>query len=188
MLLARLSVQFDAAYRSFFMRIAIASLVVFALFPLLTLVHRSHADDHLALPTYDWKALDSIIGAKGTLNDDVYTYLLPRNDLNVAVDGMDVPAGAGIASQFYFYKCSCGKIKVVGQFCCADYEANDVIDAIRPGAILDVSNIGPMFIGDKPRVMVVRFQGEGDATAMAKLLKSALGWMGDARTATHSVR
>jgi Domain of Unknown Function (DUF1259) len=170
------------------MRIAIASLLLLAMIPLLTLVHRSQADDNSAPPPYDWKSLDSVIGAKGELKDDVYTYVLPRNDLNVAVDSMDVPAAAGISSQFYFFKCSCGKIRVVGQFCCADYEANDVIDAIRPGAMLEISNVGPMFISDKPRVMIVRFQGEGDATAMAKLIKSALGWMGDARTATQPTR
>ena len=78
-------------------------------------------------------------------------------------------------------------MRVVGQFCCADYEANDVIDAIRPGAMIEVANVGPMFISDKPRVTIVRFQGEGDAAALAKLLKSALGWMGDARSATQPV-
>jgi len=116
------------------------------------------------------------------------TYTLPRKDLNVAVDGMDVPAAAGVSSQFYFFKCSCGKMRVVGQFCCADYETNDVIDAIRPGAMLEVANVGAMFNSDKPRVTIVRFQGEGDAEAMAKLLKSALRWMGEARTATQPVR
>jgi hypothetical protein len=101
---------------------------------------------------------------------------------------MDVPAAAGISSQFYFFKCSCGKMRVVGQFCCCDYEANDVIDAIRPGALLEVSNVGPMFLSDKPRLTVVRFQGEGDAATMARLLKSALGWMGEARSATQPVK
>jgi len=163
------------------MRIAIISLPLLALLPLLSFVHRTRADD--AAPAFDWKSLDAIIGVKGAVNNDICTFTLPRTDLNVAVDGMDVPTGAGIASQFYFFRCSCGKMRVVGQFCCADYETNDVIDAIRPGAMLEVAGTGPMFLSDKPRIMLVRFQGEGDATAMAKLLKSALGWMGDARNA-----
>jgi hypothetical protein len=170
------------------MRTAIVSLIVLALVPLLTIVHRSRADDKPAAPTFDWKTLDVILGAKGELKDDVYTFTLPRNDLNVVVDGMDVPAAAGISSQFHFFICSCGKMRLVGQFCCTDYEANDVIDAIRPGAMLEVSNVGAMFNSDKPRLTIVRFQGEGDAETMAKLLKSALGWMGDARNATQPVR
>ena len=140
------------------------------------------ADD----PPYDWKPLDKIVGATGTLKDDVYTFTLPRADLDVAVDGMAVPAAAGIASDFRFFRCTCGKVRVVGQFCCADYEVNDVIDAVRRGALIQVASVGPMFLGDRPRVTIVRFQGEGDASALAKLLRDALDWTGDARIATQA--
>jgi hypothetical protein len=141
------------------------------------------ADD--ASPPFDWHALDKVVGSTGVLHDDVYSYTLPRGDLDVAVDGMAVPAAAGIASEFHFFRCSCGKTRVVGQFCCADYEANDVVDAIRLGAMIQVGGMGPMFTGDKPRITIVRFQGEGDASALAKLLHDGLGWMGDARMATQ---
>ena len=141
------------------------------------------ADD--APPPFDWHGLDRTVGAAGVLHDDVYTYTLPRADLDVAVDGMAVPAAAGIASEFHFFRCSCGKTRVVGQFCCADYEANDVVDAIRPGALIEVGGMGPMFTADKPRLTVVRFQGEGDASALAKLLHDGLGWTGEGRLATQ---
>jgi len=168
------------------MRIALTSLLLLALIPILTTSHRLHGaadDDTPATQPYDWKPLDAIIGAKAEFKDQVDTFTLPRNDLDVAVDSMEVPAAAGVASEFHFFRCSCGKMRVVGQFCCADYEANDVIDAIRAGSIIEVANVGPMFISDKPRVTIIRFQGEGDATALAKLLKSGLSWMGDARNA-----
>jgi hypothetical protein len=168
------------------MRNVILCLLVVSLFPILSFIHQTHAADDV--PPYDWKQLDPIFGTKGELKDGVYSFTLPRNDLNVAVDGMEIPTAAGIASQFFFFRCSCGKMRVVGQFCCCDYETNDVIDAIRPGALLEVSNIGPMFNSDKPRLSIVRFQGEGDATAMAKLLKNGLTWMGDARTTTQPAR
>ncbi len=132
-------------------------------------------------PPYDWKVLDAVVGSAGTLKDDVYTFAVPRADLDVTVDGMGVPAAAGLQSEFRFFRCSCGKMRVVGQFCCADYEANDVVDAIRPGALIQVGGMGPMFTNDRPHLTLVRFQGEGDATALAKLLKSGLGWMGVAR-------
>jgi hypothetical protein len=130
---------------------------------------------------YEWKPLDKVIGSVGVLKDDVCTFTVPRNDLDVAVDGMAVPAAAGIASEFRFFRCSCGKTRVVGQFCCADYEVNDVLDAIRPAAMIQVASVSPMFLADKPRVMIVRFQGEGEATALARLLKAGLDWTGDAR-------
>ncbi len=136
-------------------------------------------------PPYDWRPLDQVIGSAGVLKDEVYTFTVPRVDLDVAVDGMAVPAAAGLASEFHFFRCTCGKTRVVGQFCCADYEANDVVDAVRVGALIQVASVSPMFVADRPRVVVVRFQGEGDASALAKLLRAALDWTGDARQATQ---
>jgi hypothetical protein len=150
---------------------------------ILALSHHLRADDVAVKPPYDWRPLDAIIGTPAVLKDGVDTFNLPRTDLDVAVDSMEVPTGAGIASEFHFFHCSCGKMRVVGQFCCADYEANDVIDAIRVGAVMQVASVGPMFVSDKPRITIVRFQGEGDAELLAKLLKSGLSWMGDARMA-----
>ncbi len=118
------------------MRKAFTALFLIVLIPLLTTAHhlRGAADDEK--PTtqpYDWTPLDKVIGVKGEFKNDVCTFVLPRTDLTVAVDSMEVPIAAGIASEFHFFRCSCGKMRVVGQFCCVDYETNDVIDAIRVG-------------------------------------------------------
>jgi hypothetical protein len=157
-------------------------LAILVLASILVLSRHLQADDPTPVtPPYDWRPLDGIIGSTGALREDVDTFTLPRTDLNVSVDSMEVPAAAGIASEFHFFHCSCGKMRVIGQFCCADYESNDVIDAIRVGAIMQVANVGPMFVSDKPRIMIVRFQGEGDAFTLAKLIKSGLSWMGDER-------
>ena len=138
--------------------------------------------DGPAVPPFDWHPIDRLIGSPpGVLKDDVYTVTVPRADLDVSVDGMSVPTAAGIASTFHFFRCSCGKARIVGQFCCTDDEANDVIDAIRVGAIVQVSSVGPMFVNDRPRVMLVRIQGEGDPDGLAKLIRAGLDWMGDAR-------
>src|SRR5271170_3913158 len=137
------------------------------------------------VPTYDWTQLDAAVGATGSLHDNVCTFTLPRSDLNVTVEGMEIPATAGVASEFNFFQCPCGKIRVVGQFCCADYEANDVIDAIRVGDAIRISGMAPMFVDDKPHLLLIRFQGEGDGVALAKLLHSGLRWIGPARSATQ---
>jgi hypothetical protein len=148
----------------------------------------ANTDDDNSPPPYDWSQFDPIFKLHGELKDDVYTVTIPRTDLNVTVEGMDVPAAAGIASVFHFYRCPCGKIRVVGQFCCADFESNDVIDAIRAGNAITVASVGPMFVGDKPRMTVLRFQGEGDGVLLAKLLKFGLDWTGPARSATQPIR
>jgi hypothetical protein len=111
----------------------------------------------------------------------VYIVTVPRNDLDVTIDGMSVPIAAGIASTFHFYRCSCGKMSVLGEFIVVDYEANDVIDALRPGNTIQVTAVSQIAIGVRPPLVSVRFHGEGEATPLAKLIREALRWTGTER-------
>ncbi len=128
----------------------------------------------------DYSGVARTMGRAGVLHDGVYTVTVPRDDLMVSIEGMDVPAAAGISSVFNFYKCTCGKSVVIGQFLCADYEANDVLLSLQQNDIL-VSSVSPYLIYEKPRLLCVRFQSEGDAQKQAAALKAALGW-----TAKHT--
>jgi hypothetical protein len=127
-----------------------------------------------------WKQVAEALGKAGELKDGVYTVSFPRDDLNVRIEGMDVPTGAGIESTFHFYQCSCGKTVVIGQFVCADYEANDVAYALQKENLL-VSAMGPYLLYEKPRLMVVRFQAEGKPQPLAAAIKSAINWTGKNR-------
>src|SRR4051812_23241510 len=64
-----------------------------------------------AAETVDWKKdVAGVLGKPGTLNakERVYTVTIPRDDIDLKIDGMSVPTAAGIASNFHFYLCSCG--------------------------------------------------------------------------------
>jgi hypothetical protein len=127
-----------------------------------------------------WKQISTALGRQGELKDGVYTITVPRDDLNVRIDGMDVPTAAGIASTFRFYICSCGKTVVIGEFVCADYEANDVAYALQKENLL-ISSMGPYLLYDKPHLMAVRFQAEGKPQPLANAIKSAIDWTGKNR-------
>jgi hypothetical protein len=99
----------------------------------------------------------------------------------VTIDGMGIPTAAGLESEFRFYRCPCGKLNVVGQFCVTDYESNDVAAALE-NSRFDVASMSPMFLYDKPRMMILRFQGEGSPEDLGKTLHDALGWIGPERT------
>ena len=132
-----------------------------------------------------WKHISDILGRPGVLANKVYTVTIPRDDLDVSVEQMEVPTAAGIESSFRFYRCPCGKINVIGQFVTADYEANDVIDALRQKQFV-VASLGPLLVYERPRLMLIRFQaesGEEGAAGLARVLKSALDWTGKARLA-----
>jgi hypothetical protein len=166
----------------------VISLIALALLTLSPFHVRADDDAPATAPAYDWKPLDKILKLPGTLHADVYTYTIPRTDLEVAVDSMEVPTAAGVQSELNFFRCTCGKTRVVGQLCCCDYEANDVIDALRAGNAVTVANVGPMFMYDRPRLTIVRFQGEGEASGLAAALKRALDCTGDNRTSTQPAK
>src|SRR4051812_38941985 len=122
------------------------------------------------------------LGVAGSADGEVFVVRIPRTDLSLNFENGQVPIAAGIESVFYFFPCPCGKTNVIGQLCAVDYEANDVVDALRAApALIRVTSIGPMLIGEKPRLTLIRFQGEGDADALAKSLKEALRWIGEER-------
>ncbi|HWE03517.1 MAG TPA: DUF1259 domain-containing protein [Tepidisphaeraceae bacterium] len=127
--------------------------------------------------------ISKVLERPGVTRDGVYIVTVPRDDLDVTILGMGIPTAAGIESVFYFYRCPCGKMNVAGQFVTADYESNDVVDALRQNAILRVASIAPMLQYEKPRLDIIRFQGEGDAVAMAKIIREALRWTGKERMA-----
>jgi Domain of Unknown Function (DUF1259) len=133
-----------------------------------------------------WGDIAKVLERKGVIKDGVYVVTVPRDDLDVTIEGMGIPTAAGIESVFYFYRCPCGKMNVAGQFVTADYEANDVADALRQGQ-LKITSIGPLLLYEKPRLLVVRFQAEGDAVLMAKALREALRWTAAERMAPQKL-
>ena len=134
-----------------------------------------------------WQNIRAALGKPGTLDDGVLTLVFPRDDLQVTVQGNDVPVGAGLWSEFRFWRCPCGLINVAGQFVLADYESNDVIDALREGHI-EIVSVGPFLVHERPRLTMVRFLGENKSGgALAKTLRETLTWTGKERMAPQKL-
>jgi len=135
------------------------------------------------MPASPWPALSEMLGLKGVEHDKVYTVTVPRTDLYVETpDAGQIPIAAGLESTFHFFMCPCGKTNVVGTFLVADYESNDVIDELR-AKLIHVVAVSPAFYNETPRLLTVRFQGEGKAEDIAFAIKAALDRTGDARNA-----
>ncbi len=120
-----------------------------------------------------WQELDGLLGAKGVTLDGVHTYRFVRNDLDVSVEGMPIPSAAGIETVFHFYRCTCGHMNVVGQFVVTQAASSDVQGVLSGGEHLRVVSIGPLLLGEVPRLLVIRFQGEGTLGEMATTLQAA---------------
>ncbi len=135
------------------------------------------------------KALAQAIGAKeGQTSGRVHTLTLPRSDLDVNTLEMgDIPVEAGLTSVFHVFRCGCGKYYILGQFCVTDYESNDVIDALR-GGNLSIASVAPMLLQEKPRIVLIRFQGEGQMEELIKPMKEAVRWIGENRSKPNLVK
>ena len=135
------------------------------------------------------KALAQAIGAKeGQTTGRVHTLTLPRSDLDVnTLELGDIPVEAGLASVFHVFRCGCGKYYILGQFCVTDYESNDVIDALRGGK-LSIASVAPMLLQERPRIVLIRFQGEGQIEELIKPMKEAVRWIGENRTKPNLVK
>ncbi len=117
---------------------------------------------------------------EGQLDGGVYTVSYPRTDLTVNHEMGEVPAAAGLISRFYFFPCPCGRLNLVGEFVVCDYESSDVIDELR-SAHIKIASIAPILQGERPRLLSIRFEGEGSAAELAAGLRKALSWTGDER-------
>jgi hypothetical protein len=125
--------------------------------------------------------LSKYLERKGTYKTpDVYVVTVPRDDWTIMIEGMEVPTAAGLESVFQFYFCSCGKTNVIGQFCVQDYEANDVIDALR-AARIEIASVAPMLLHTRQSPVIIRFFAESYPEPLGKGIREALRWTGKER-------
>jgi hypothetical protein len=146
-------------------------------------------DEKKKLEPEKTEALAKALGVKGqVVNDKVFVISLPRTDLDVyTTQHGEVPTEAGLASTFRVWRCPCGKYYITGEFCVVDYESNDVIDSLRK-SFWQIASVAPMLVGDRPRIVLVRFQGEGEMDVVIKTLKDALNWVGENRTKPNPIK
>ena len=136
------------------------------------------------------KILADALGAKpGETKGRVHTLTLPRDDLDVYTPEFgEIPHEAGLATTLRLWRCPCGKYYLLGDFRVADYESNDVLDALRAGGHVSIASVSPLLLQEKPRLLSIRIQGEGDIETLTKPLKEALRWMGANRSKKNPIK
>jgi hypothetical protein len=124
-----------------------------------------------------WRQLTQSLGGQRISSADSYAVIVPRSDLDLESEMGQIPISAGIASKFYFFRCPCGKVKILGEFVVCDYETGDVLDAIRAGQF-DVVSVAPILQDTRPSMVSIRFQAEGEGDDLVKAIRDALDHTG----------
>jgi len=120
----------------------------------------------------DTAAIDTALGAKGTIAGGVYQVGVPRAESAKAM-GLAVSGPLGGAEAINFQPLGGGKTAITGDFILAAKEVNPVLHALRGNGI-DVTAIHNHMLDDQPRMFFVHFWAHDDLTKLLTGLKAAL--------------
>ena len=117
-------------------------------------------------------ASDQAIGFKGTNNNGVYQFGVPRSD-TIKQDGMAIPGAMGTAISINFQPTGAGKTAITGDFVALAGEVNPLIKALRDNGI-EVTAIHNHMLDDEPRAFFIHFWANDNAVKLAKGLRAGL--------------
>jgi biotin operon repressor len=123
--------------------------------------------------TGDWKAVEQALGRPGQLQGDgAYKFGLPRGDLNVTVDGLQVKPTLALGSWLAFSSPGHDAM-LMGDLVLAEDEVSPVMVALQEHG-LQVTAVHNHVLHETPRVMYMHIEGHGDAVTLAGAMKQVV--------------
>jgi hypothetical protein len=123
--------------------------------------------------TGDWKAVEAAMARSGQMQPgDVIKFAMPRKDLHVMLDGVEIKPGLALGSWAAFKKDG-GAAMVMGDLVLTEAEVEPVMMKLQEGGIHE-SAVHNHLIGEAPHVMYMHISSHGDAAQMAKAIHDAL--------------
>jgi len=121
----------------------------------------------------DWKAVENALGKAGSMQPgDVYKVSLPRTDLRVTVNGVELKPALALGSWVAFKKRGDMTI-VMGDLVLTEAEVTPVLTKLQEGGV-EQTALHNHVLHESPRVMYMHIHGMGDAVKIAKAIHEAL--------------
>lgn len=123
----------------------------------------------------DWQAVDEAMGVAGELQEgEVYKFSLPRSDLQVTSDGVEIQPGFALGSWVAFKPVDGGmEVMVMGDLVLTEDEYNAVISRLQEGGIGQTA-IHKHLPDESPAIWWTHIEAQGDAVELADTLRAAL--------------
>ncbi len=122
----------------------------------------------------DWKDVDAAMGRAGQDQPDgTHKFALPRKDMNVTVNGVQVKAGLALGSWVAFKAEAQGNAMVMGDLVLAEDEVAPVMQELQSSGI-EITALHNHLIGESPRVMYMHIHGMGNAASLGKTIHEAI--------------
>src|SRR6516165_11394974 len=126
-----------------------------------------------AAGTGDWKQVEDAMGRPGQAQPgDVFRFGMPRKDLHVVLNGVEIKAGLALGSWAAF-KRNGSDAMVMGDLVLTEDEVEPVMMKLQEGGIQQ-SALHNHLIRESPHVMYLHIAGHGDAVEMAKAIHDAV--------------
>ena len=120
----------------------------------------------------DWKKVEDAMGRPGQVQAGVIRFAMPRKDLHVVLNGVEIKPALALGSWVAF-KRDGGGAMVMGDLVLTEDELQPVMAKLQEGGILE-SAIHNHLMWESVRVMYMHIAGHGDAVQMAKAIHDAV--------------
>jgi uncharacterized protein DUF1259 len=131
------------------------------------------ASPSLAVAADDWQAqVGEALGKTGATAGGIYRVGLPRTDLKVTLDGVELKAGFALGSWLAFEKMGDQGV-VMGDLVLTMDEVAPVMTKLAAGGI-EVTALHNHLLRNQPFTMYMHVQGNGDPVKLAAVLHAAL--------------
>lgn len=130
--------------------------------------------------TADYAAVLKSLGRQGDFKDGVLKVNIPRNDINVSVDGVATPTSFGFGGWIAFTKGEHGDV-MMGDLVLTEDEVNPVMSAVLDNG-LNVTALHNHFFYETPRIFYMHVHGHGPLADITKRIAPALALIGKTPT------
>jgi hypothetical protein len=122
----------------------------------------------------DWKAVETAMGRAGQMQPgDAFKFALPRKDLHIMLDGVELKPALALGSWVAFKRDGNGAM-VMGDLVLTEDEVEPVMMKLQEGGIHE-SAVHNHLINESPHVVYMHIASHGDVVQMAKAIHEAVG-------------
>jgi hypothetical protein len=120
----------------------------------------------------DWSIVDTILTRTGAVSGDVHRYGLPRSDLKVSLDGVDLKPGFALGGWIAFEPMG-DKAMMMGDLVLTEKEINPVMSKLLEEG-LQVTALHNHLLRASPPTFYMHVAGTGDPAQLARNVRAAL--------------
>jgi hypothetical protein len=128
--------------------------------------------------TIDWAAVDAAMGRSGSMQPgDVYKFSMPRSDLSVTSEGVQIEPALALGSWLAFKPSGPDEAVAMGDLVLTEEEYNRVIARLQEGGVGQTA-VHKHLLEESPALWWTHVHGRGDPVRIAQTVREALALTG----------